>query len=299
MKLNHRVLRDFMLERHKIYTLKTMGAARPWSRDSILNNYKFTNVYRELDRVTVWIRQHIREPYADHPNLWFMLCIARQINWPPTLTELIDCGKRTWPLDETWDWRASMGLMRAMAKGGHKVYTGAYMLTANAGGLLNKVPGMFDKPEITCKLVLNGVWKDRAKIEPRMHTTMQEATEVFKDKYTGFGGFMAYEVTCDLRHTRYLRNAPDKLTWAHAGPGALRGLNRLLGKPAKQRPFLSTDAAVDAMQHLLEKIHPDWPYDPPLEMREIEHSLCEFDKYERARLGEGRPRSQYREFNGW
>ena len=33
---------------------------------------------------------------------------------------------------------------------------------------------------------------------------------------------------------------------------------------------------------------------PRLEMREIEHCLCEFDKYERVRLGEGRPRSKYK-----
>ena len=30
-----------------------------------------------------------------------------------------------------------------------------------------------------------------------------------------------------------------------------------------------------------------------LEMRDIEHSLCEFDKYERVRLGQGAPRSKY------
>ena len=33
---------------------------------------------------------------------------------------------------------------------------------------------------------------------------------------------------------------------------------------------------------------------PALEMREIEHCLCEFDKYERVRLGQGRPRSKYK-----
>ncbi len=33
---------------------------------------------------------------------------------------------------------------------------------------------------------------------------------------------------------------------------------------------------------------------PRLELRDIEHSLCEFDKYERVRLGEGRPRSMYK-----
>jgi hypothetical protein len=29
-------------------------------------------------------------------------------------------------------------------------------------------------------------------------------------------------------------------------------------------------------------------------MREVEHTLCEFDKYERVRTGEGKPRGVYR-----
>jgi hypothetical protein len=32
---------------------------------------------------------------------------------------------------------------------------------------------------------------------------------------------------------------------------------------------------------------------PMLEMRDIEHTLCEFDKYERTRLGEGTVRMLY------
>lgn len=35
----------------------------------------------------------------------------------------------------------------------------------------------------------------------------------------------------------------------------------------------------------------DWPV---WELREVEHTLCEFDKYERARLGQGAPRGVYR-----
>jgi len=39
-----------------------------------------------------------------------------------------------------------------------------------------------------------------------------------------------------------------------------------------------------------------WPRDcgwPEWEMRDVEHTLCEFDKYERVRLGEGRPRGVF------
>jgi hypothetical protein len=44
-------------------------------------------------------------------------------------------------------------------------------------------------------------------------------------------------------------------------------------------------------RHWLRPVHEQWP---AWEMREVEHSLCEFDKYERVRRGEGRPRGVYR-----
>ena len=33
---------------------------------------------------------------------------------------------------------------------------------------------------------------------------------------------------------------------------------------------------------------------PAWDMRTVEHTLCEFDKYERVRTGEGRPRQVFR-----
>jgi hypothetical protein len=37
---------------------------------------------------------------------------------------------------------------------------------------------------------------------------------------------------------------------------------------------------------------------PRLELHDIQFQLCEFDKYERVRLGEGRPKSKYVRRNG-
>jgi len=33
---------------------------------------------------------------------------------------------------------------------------------------------------------------------------------------------------------------------------------------------------------------------PKIHMQDLQNCLCEFDKYERVRLGEGRPRNGYR-----
>ena len=48
----------FMRARESLRCKKATGAPPPWSDDDILNVYKFTNVKREHDRTTEWMRQH-------------------------------------------------------------------------------------------------------------------------------------------------------------------------------------------------------------------------------------------------
>lgn len=105
---------------------------------------------------------------------------------------------------------------------------------------------------------------------------------------------MAYEVVTDFRWTRYLRGALDIMTWANAGPGALRGLNRLAGRRLTAR----VRDPVGEMRALLAIANgPNSPLGEhvprPLEMRDIEHSLCETDKHLRVQLGEGKPRGRF------
>jgi hypothetical protein len=90
------------------------------------------------------------------------------------------------------------------------------------------------------------------------------------------------------------------MTWANAGPGAARGLERLRGlKPKELYNYNSAKDQVkmiEDMQALLQssKDNKFWPQQwPQWEMREVEHTLCEFDKYERVRLGEGTPKQLY------
>lgn len=284
--MNTAPLLKFMKARHAIYLARTAGAAKPWTRDPILQSYRFCNVYRELDTVTVWVRENIREPYAAHPHLWFMLAMARQINWPETLQEIMDEG--AWP-DTKYDWKRVRKIMLARQARGDQLYTGAYMLNAHG----TKPDDPKDKAFFTTKLVLDSVWQRRDQITRAFATSMKAAWSSLLPSH-GWGPFTAYEVVCDARYTRYVKKgfwSLDAMTWANAGPGAIRGLNRLAGRPVKS-PLAPTEALIE-MQLLLARIGPKWPHKPALEMREIEHCLCEFDKYERVRLGEGRPRSTY------
>jgi hypothetical protein len=278
-------LLEFMRARHAIYLARAAGKPQAeWTADPIFRKYRFCNVYRELDTVTQWVREHIRKPYAEHPNLWFMLALARQINLPETLQELMNGG--AWPV-RTWDPGLARDIMLARQARGEKLYTSAYMLNAHGRG--PKDPA--DKAFFTCFLVLQQAWDDRRKIAAAFAGPSMQAAWASLLPHHGWGGFTAYEVVCDARYTRYGARWRDINRWAHAGPGAVRGLNRLHGRPLKTP--LKQIQALEEMQALMISMNANWEHKPVLELREIEHSLCEYDKYQRVLLGEGAPRQKF------
>lgn len=296
---------DWINERHMIYLRKEVDKDPwPWTDDPILQEYKFTNVFRELDKVTIWLKENWREPFKWNEKLYFNLAVARQFNWPDTLSligfsvdhkymevlqQMNQEGKKT-PDFKTltiWDTQYLTEKVEKYQNAGNKVFTGAYMIRGqciNPTGIewTSKAQYMFYQ-------VLDPVWKAP---EPEWKS-LQQAWEWWQ-QFEGFGPFLGYEIVTDMRHTRYLRDAPDIMTWANAGPGAMRGIHRIIGWPAKLT--LKKQEWYNMQMQSLLAMSPQYLEDhvPALEMREIEHSLCEFDKYERVRLGEGRPRAKYK-----
>jgi hypothetical protein len=276
----------FIKERHSIYLKKEKGLPKPWTKDEILQTYKFCNVYRELDTVTRWITRKIRGPYSTNRDLWFMLCIARQINWPDTLQELID--KKAWPINNRWDPMKACEVMRARQKQGEKIYTGSYMLR----GDIQKAEGPNDKPLYTCMTVLGGVWDKRKLLEPKMHSTLEKAHKALLGNH-GWGSFLAAQVVADLKYAPQLKNASDWWTWAASGPGSRRGLNRVLGRPVTS-PWDEVEW-LSRLQDLSKEVAPHvkkWGM-PELHNQDLQNCLCEYSKYAKVKDGTGRPRSLY------
>ena len=292
----------FMKARHDIYLDRKAGKPGPWTADPVLRDGRFCNIFRELDTVTIWIDQNIRKPYAGHEHLWLMLALARYINWPDTLATLIE-APGAWPSHEDFAPENVTEVLAAKASFGDKVYTGAYMIRAESDTA--KEWYSWSKHRYIAEIVIGRLWEDRAAfvevLEGKRQASLEQVWKLFQEpRYIGWGPFMAYEVVTDLRHTRYLRHAPDIYTWANAGPGAIRGLNRLYGRnlEAKPRPEQTNREMYDLRLDLCVVNDPGFrqtfgPVGPRFEMRDVEHSLCEFDKYERVRLGEGKMRTKY------
>lgn len=278
----------FVKERHAIYIRRNRGDEWPWTDDEILQTYKFTNCFREMDTGTVYCREAIREPYADHTELFFNIASYRLYN-------LIESHKAI-GFTEKYDAEAVKTIMYIRQKHGERIFTGAHMITGTLGG---------DKIHQVFGLCLGTLWENRRKLEPKPGDTLESAFNRLNKHNPGYGPFIAYEVISDLRWTRYLENASDIMTWANPGPGAQQGLIRLLGiTPYINRKGMKTadtrklypkrDECIELMRHLREMsddMTPKWV--PTMEMRDIEHSLCEFSKYDKVRLGQGKTRALY------
>lgn len=285
--MNQAPLYYWIMVREHIRRAKDSGQPRvTWSTDPILTTYRFCNVRREDDRGTVWIRKHIREPYADHPYLWLMLCIARYINWPDTLAELI--GTNAWPDHVNFNLANLAGTLRKRKACGHQVYTGTYMISAPATKGANK-------QDYIANVVIGDLWQRRDEFTGIFYgQTTLECVHRMIMKSNGWGPFMAYQAIVDMRFTRLLDNAPDRFKWAAAGPGTIRGLNRIHGRPFKQA--LSQIQACDEMRLIYRDVQRITGV--AMDFSDVPNVLCETDKMIRTQLGQGTPRSLYIEGRG-
>jgi hypothetical protein len=170
---------------------------------------------------------------------------------------------------------------------GLPIYGGAYSLSTSSIKM--------SKNKYTVYECLDKLWERREEITEFLKCrfwSLEQVFDVFRTGNPGISSFLAYEIVTDMRHTRYLNHAPDIMSWANAGPGAVRGLNRIQENPIEKK--INPCQANKDMQYLLSQSRQCLSEDfPPMEMRDIEHSLCEFDKYQRVGTDKSFLRQKY------
>ena len=288
-------------ERQNIFLRRQAGLPREeWTRDPILQKYRFTCVRREDDRTTRWFREHVRDPMRDRPEVLLATVVFRMLNRVEVGEAMFcqpDLGGRT-----GFDLFYRTGMVGELKRnilalvGKHGPYvTSAYIISSPQGK--SKLDGMMSVLQNFHK---KSGWGDVAEcMMQKTPYSLQEAHAWFKSQ-PWMGNFHSYEIVSDLRWTSLLDRALDICTWASVGPGARRGLNWVAGREWRDKS-LSSDEMLAEMWQLLQMSRDAryWTQDkksdwPRWEMREVEHTLCEMFKYAKVQMGIGKSRSVYR-----
>lgn len=265
----------FIRERHAVWQNKEDGVLKPWTDDPILQQYRFCNVYREMDTQTIWFADNWREPNENDEDLWFAALVFRLVNWHETAEAI------GYPVP--WKSIKFLNALKRRKKEGLKVYNGAYIVSTN---------GVAEEKHMYLMKRLSAIWDKRADIRHEEG----EDLNTFHGRLVeqdAIGSFIAAQVIADMKYTPRGLTAPDWWTFAASGPGSRRGLNRVMEFGVKdswhEREWRM------CLQNLHHNINPliEEARMPRLHAQDLQNCLCEFDKYERVRLGEGAPKSKY------
>ena len=274
-------------ERDAIRQYKEAGLPKPWTDDPIFQRYKFCNVRREDDKVTVWIKNNWRDPCRGHPNMWFAMIVARLFNWPETLDAI------GFPLSDFTDikeqWRSLLKHRRDHLN--YKIFTGAYLVSTN-GVSMDKVDYILDR-------VLTPIW-ERGQSPVSLWESYGHPSLSLEEywnhliMFDGLGSFMAGQVIADLKYVDpVLEKASDWWSWAPLGPGSIRGLNRFAGRD--YRKSLKQEKGLQELLQLQQQIEERLGIKLPV--HDVQNCCCEYDKMLRLKKGEGSVRSGYNGVN--
>lgn len=273
----------YLTERETIRLKRVAGEPGPWTEDPILSRYKFTNIRRSDDRTTKWVRLNWYDVNRDQPlEIQAINCMLFRYFGSIEFADAL--GYQT-----TWEPGKIIELATQRLRQGKKVFTGAYIIT-NAGST-------DPKQEVVVNQFLTPFRQNVDEVVRLCATNSWQNVCEYLQKLPGIGAFMSKEVALDMMLTPLLEDATDKLTWSPAGPGAIRGLNRLHGRPLQTNTNqrIALDQMKELMGHLAQdvRLHGFMEIGVDYGVTDVQFSLCELDKYLRVQNNEGRPRSGY------
>lgn len=278
---------QLIVERQRIYWRRLEGEPPPWTSDPILRSEFITNVYRELDPGTQYLISEILEYEDELPEdklfniMFYRLIGSRQ----ETHEEVGFLRLAEFDAEELGEALRTLRDEKGMVPFGEAYRTAAYT-------------DMGTKDKCTNVALLFGEIAENMPViwqQIQAATKLQEVYAVL-ESIRGFGDFLAYQIMVDcLYKAPYEPLVPyTENDWAQAGPGARRGIWKLL------RPGVKPNALLDVMRWLRDNQEQEFARlglemnylkdedgnDILITLTNIQSCLCEYFKYVRIWEGE-------------
>jgi hypothetical protein len=211
----------FIAERENIRVQRAAGKPWPWTKDDILQDYRFTNIHREDDTVSQHYQKVVRNRYVEDPLVFPATVAYRWFNRPSTCDALFS-GNRS--VFENYIASRNFRILEECIKDLTPPYvTGSYIINGKPG--MSKELGVLCYIEDWCKKEWFNRWMNWLENPPLL-------SEVYDwISAEGLGSFMKGQIIADLKYVPFMQNAKDWWNWATPGPGSLRGLNIVLDRP--------------------------------------------------------------------
>ena len=264
----------FAQERQNIFIKRFKGVESPWTDDLILNQYKFTNVYRSSDRVSQYLIKNVIYRGSQKPNeLFFRIILFKLFNristWEYLENRLGNITFKEYSFPEY-----NNLLMEEMNKN-NSIYSGAYIMASGKTSF-----GWEKKHQNHLKLIEKMI-EDEVPVLLQECKTMSEAYSLLLS-YPTIGEFLAYQYVTDINYSTLTDFS--EMEFVKAGPGAKDGIAKCF-KDFGEYTFediieLMAEIQEDEFDRLGLEFNTLWGR--RLQLIDCQNIFCEVDKYSRV-----------------
>lgn len=266
----------FAAERQNIFFKRHKGESAPWTEDSVLGRFKFTNAYRASDRVSQFLIRNViynpEFPTTDQ-EVFFRIILFKLFNKIETWNLLSrHLGGISF---EDFDIDVYDRILTDAMSSGKSIYSGAYIMPS--GG---KHFGMSMKHRTHLKL-LNMMMNDELHKKIADSKRMQSGFELLRE-YPSIGDFLAYQFIIDINYSEITDYRESE--FVVPGPGALDGMRKCFTDRGGLSEAELISFVADIQDQEFERLGLDFPtlWGRRLQLIDCQNLFCEVDKYARV-----------------
>jgi thymidylate kinase len=264
----------FAAERQKVYFKRLLQEPPPWTADSVLQNYKFTNAYRASDRVSQFLIKDVIYQGDQSPNeLFFRIILFKIFNRIETWKRLISSmGEVSFA---TYSFERYDAVLTEAIERGERIFSAAYIMPS--GGKHSE----FSRKHRNYLMLLEKMILDSVPERLTETKRMRDAFELLAS-YPMLGDFLAYQYVTDLNYSP-LTNFTE-MEFVMPGPGARDGISKCFsdfgGLNETELIKLVTERQEQEFERLGIRFQSLWGR--PLQLIDCQNLFCEISKYARV-----------------
>ncbi|MEK6945420.1 MAG: nucleotide kinase domain-containing protein [Nanoarchaeota archaeon] len=259
----------------------------PWTNDEVLLKYKIINVYRELDKCTLYLVNKLKN-IKNREKILINVIFYRFFN-QFGLYENLEIS-----LLDKIDTKYLEMKFSKYKENGLKIFNNAYLISSGKKGSKKHIEILQNLEKIDFKELIKEVDNSGS---------LGEASQVLQ-KIPLVGPFLANEIITDLTYFDFFRQKWTDNDIFYIGPGAKWGLeiiySKKLGEKEQEEKLIYLYNIQDKMlENINNKVKEPltwkeiayknaFSHYPFLSLTNIESSLCEFRKYWNIKNGRGR-----------
>jgi thymidylate kinase len=261
-------------ERQAILFRRLRGDLPPWTKDSILQEYKFTNAYRASDRTSQYLIRNVTYCGDQSPDeVFFRTILFKFFNRIETWELLTrNFGQVSY---KDYSYAHYDAALTKAIEGGATIYSAAYIMPS--GG-----PSSFGRKHRMHLKLLEQMIEDNLPARLVEASNMGKAFELLR-AYPTIGDFLAYQYVTDLNYSTLLNFS--EMDFVVPGPGARDGLRKCFSDLGGLNEAEMIKMVAERQQAEFDRLGIEFfsLWGRKLQLIDCQSLFCEVDKYARVK----------------